>query len=101
MKQLFRFLLLFGLCILCSDAFARQFPNYPIPQRPDTLRILGIGNSFTEDGMEYLPDLLAAAGIENASPSEAVRWSGTAGNMPPIQITTRTANRRTTVGRPF
>lgn len=65
MKQLFRFLLLFGLCILCSDAFARQFPNYPIPQRPDTLRILGIGNSFTEDGMEYLPDLLAAAGIEN------------------------------------
>lgn len=65
MKQLSRFLLLFGLCILCSDAFARQFPNYPIPQRPDTLRILGIGNSFTEDGMEYLPDLLAAAGIEN------------------------------------
>ena len=65
MKQLSRLLLLFGLCILCSDAFARQFPNYPIPQRPDTLRILGIGNSFTEDGMEYLPDLLAAAGIEN------------------------------------
>lgn len=65
MKRLSRLLLLLGLCILCSDAFARKFPNYPIPQRPDTLRILGIGNSFTEDGMEYLPDLLEAAGIGN------------------------------------
>ena len=65
MNRLSRLLLLLGLCILCCDAFARQFSNYPIPQRPDTLRILGIGNSFTDDGMEYLPDLLAAAGIEN------------------------------------
>lgn len=36
-----------------------------LPLRPDTLRILGVGNSFTDDGMMYLPDLLAAAGIEN------------------------------------
>ncbi|MCI2083144.1 MAG: DUF4886 domain-containing protein [Bacteroidales bacterium] len=44
---------------------AQEIPNYPIPQNPDTLRILGIGNSFTDDGMMYLPDLLKAAGIGN------------------------------------
>lgn len=36
-----------------------------LPERPDTLRILGVGNSFTDDGMMYLPDLLRAAGIGN------------------------------------
>lgn len=40
-------------------------PNYPIPDSPDTLRILGVGNSFTDDGMMYLPEVLEAAGIEN------------------------------------
>lgn len=34
-------------------------------QPTDTLRILGIGNSFTDDGMMYLPELLEAAGIHN------------------------------------
>lgn len=33
--------------------------------QPDTLRILGVGNSFTDDGMMYLPELLEAAGIRN------------------------------------
>ncbi len=42
-----------------------QAPNFPLPERPDTLRILGVGNSFTDDGMMYLPDLLEAAGIHN------------------------------------
>lgn len=65
MKRRPYFLLFLALYIFCDNVFAQQFPNYPIPQYPDTLRILGIGNSFTEDGMEYLPDLLAAAGIEN------------------------------------
>ena len=36
-----------------------------MPVRPDTLRILGVGNSFTDDGMMYLPELLEAAGIRN------------------------------------
>ncbi len=36
-----------------------------MPQQPDTLRILGVGNSFTDDGMMYLPELLEAAGIRN------------------------------------
>ena len=51
--------------LVCVSLFAQKFPNYPIPQQPDTLRILGIGNSFTDDGMMYLPELLEAAGIRN------------------------------------
>ncbi|MGN1215558.1 MAG: DUF4886 domain-containing protein [Candidatus Cryptobacteroides sp.] len=31
----------------------------------DTLRILAVGNSFSDDGTEYLPNLLEAAGIHN------------------------------------
>lgn len=49
---------------LCGNA-ASGITNYPIPQQPDTLRILGVGNSFTDDGMMYLPNLLASAGIHN------------------------------------
>lgn len=41
------------------------FPNHPLPQQPDTLRILAIGNSFSDDATEYLPGLLEAAGIHN------------------------------------
>ncbi len=44
---------------------AQTCPNHPLPQNPDTLRILGIGNSFTDDGMMYIPELLEAAGIHN------------------------------------
>lgn len=36
-----------------------------LPERSDTLRILGVGNSFTDDGMMYLPDLLREAGVGN------------------------------------
>lgn len=60
--------LLLTVLLLCTASALRAqspFPNYPLPQRPDTLRILGVGNSFTDDGMEYLPDLLEAAGIRN------------------------------------
>ena len=39
--------------------------NYPLPSRPDTLRILAVGNSFSDDGTEYLPDLLEGAGVHN------------------------------------
>ncbi len=39
--------------------------NYPLPSSPDTLRILAVGNSFSDDGTEYLPGLLEAAGIHN------------------------------------
>lgn len=46
-----------------SDEF--NFRNNPLPKQPISLKILGIGNSFTEDGMQYIPDLLTHAGIEN------------------------------------
>lgn len=65
MKHTLRLLLTVGLCLVCVSLYAQKFPNYPIPQHPDTLRILGIGNSFTDDGMMYLPELLEAAGIRN------------------------------------
>ena len=42
-----------------------RFANYPLPQNPDTLRILAVGNSFSDDGTEYIPNLLEAAGIHN------------------------------------
>ena len=65
MKRTLRLLLTVGVSLVCVSLFAQKFPNYPIPQQPDTLRILGIGNSFTDDGMMYLPELLEAAGIRN------------------------------------
>ena len=42
-----------------------KYPNHPLPQNPDTLRILAIGNSFSNDATEYIPGLLEAAGIHN------------------------------------
>ena len=57
-----------SLVIVCLNLFSISVfaqTNYPLPQNPDTLRILCIGNSFTDDGMMYLPELLEAAGIKN------------------------------------
>ncbi len=59
-----------SLIVLALLAFLRlgaqgQFVNYPLPQDPDTLRILAVGNSFSDDGTEYIPGLLEAAGIHN------------------------------------
>ena len=42
-----------------------NFRNNPLPKNPASLKILGIGNSFTDDGMQYLPDLLEHAGMGN------------------------------------
>lgn len=66
MKRLYRF----ALCALALLAVLTlraqpEAPNFPLPVQPDTLRILGVGNSFTDDGMMYLPELLEAAGIRN------------------------------------
>ena len=54
-------LLLFPFVVLAQEFY----PNHPLPQKPDTLRILAIGNSFSDDATEYLPGLLEAAGIHN------------------------------------
>lgn len=44
---------------------AAAVDNYPLPQGRDTLRILGLGNSFTDDGMMRLPEVLDSAGVHN------------------------------------
>ena len=82
MKRTLRPLLTVGLSLVCVSLFAQKFPNYPIPQQPDTLRILGIGNSFTDDGMMYLPELLEAAGIRVVvSDAQDIEGTYTAINM--------------------
>lgn len=63
MRQiLFLLFLFFGLAVAGAQ---EPFGNYPLPSNPDTLRILAVGNSFSDDGTEYLPGLLEAAGIHN------------------------------------
>ena len=60
-------LVLIVTALMAAIAMSAQgsFENYPLPQNPDTLRILAVGNSFSDDGTEYLPALLEAAGIHN------------------------------------
>ncbi len=65
MKNYLRQTVAILLLIVGFSVFGQKFPNYSLPQQPDTLRILGIGNSFTDDGMMYLPELLEAANIDN------------------------------------
>ena len=61
-----RFLLTLTALALAALLHAQaRIDNYPLPQHPDTLRILAVGNSFSDDGTEYLPGLLEAAGIHN------------------------------------
>ena len=57
-------LLLFIALLSVFYGFAADLsPNYPIPDNPDTLRILGVGNSFTVDAMHnFLFNILASAG---------------------------------------
>ena len=58
-------ILCIATAILVSAGLKAQPANNPLPSNPDTLRILAIGNSFSDDGTEYLPGLLEAAGIHN------------------------------------
>lgn len=48
--------------LISSNAHAGNLKKL---QYGDTLKILAIGNSFSDDGMMYLPDLLEDAGIHN------------------------------------
>ena len=57
-------IIIFLAGITCLNA-QEKFRNHPLPSDPDTLRILAIGNSFSDDGTEYLPNLLESAGIHN------------------------------------
>ena len=61
-----RFLLTLAALVVALGLSAQvRIDNDPLPQHPDTLRILAVGNSFSDDGTEYLPGLLEAAGIHN------------------------------------
>ena len=61
-----RFFLTLVALVAATGLLAQaRIDNYPLPQQPDTLRILAVGNSFSDDGTEYLPGLLEAAGIHN------------------------------------
>ena len=42
----------------------RYHVNPEFPVRTDSLRILAIGNSFTDDAMQYMDDLVEASGID-------------------------------------
>ncbi len=55
------------VCLVAATltASAAKYPNHPLPHRPDTLKILAIGNSFSDDGTQHLPALLEGAGIHN------------------------------------
>lgn len=58
MKRLLHLLLALTLIVVAAaPASARKYGQ--------TLRILAIGNSFSDDGMEHLPALLADMGVEN------------------------------------
>jgi len=59
-----RFILSIIIFLAGVVSFA-QIKNFPLPQNPDTLKILAIGNSFSDDGMQWLPELLESAGIHN------------------------------------
>ena len=61
-----RILIALAAILAAATLFAQpKYPNFPLPENPDTLRILAIGNSFSDDATQYLPDLLEAAGIHN------------------------------------
>ena len=58
MKSLRCFLLVLLLVPACLRAAE-------LPRNPETLRILAVGNSFSNDATTWLPDLLEGAGIHN------------------------------------
>lgn len=67
--QLLLAVLIFGSAVGCSaeeedNLYAGALvANPPLPHQADTLRILAIGNSFTDDALFRLPFLLRDAGI--------------------------------------
>lgn len=55
-----------GSVISVNKTFEKpHIRNAALPDMPDTLRILGIGNSFTIDGMAYLPQITYHNGLRH------------------------------------
>ena len=62
MKRLLCMTLCLVAVLTATSATAKRNPD---ANRDGVLRILAIGNSFSDDGMEYLPKLLYHLKIEN------------------------------------
>lgn len=55
-----------GTVISVNKSFEKpHIRNAELPFMPDSLKILGIGNSFTIDGMTYLPQITYQNGLRN------------------------------------
>ena len=65
-KQFFRFFVVAVIAILAVNNAAAS-PDTSEYEPKSELKILGIGNSFTDDAMKYLPDLLSSAGINHVT----------------------------------
>lgn len=53
----------------CSDDTEARFPalpNPPFPQRTDSLRVLALGNSFTDDALALMPILVDSAHLNHS-----------------------------------
>lgn len=50
--------------------------NQSLPHFPKSLKILGIGNSFTEDATEYLPYIVKSAGLDNVTIARLIIGGG-------------------------
>ena len=62
MKRLLCMILCLAATLSATIVSAQRNPD---ANRDGVLRILAIGNSFSDDGMEYLPKLLDNLKIEN------------------------------------
>lgn len=67
MKKTFRIILLVLIVVTFRTPLSGKAADgrSTLPFRPDTLRILAVGNSFSDDATEYIPSLLESAGIHN------------------------------------
>lgn len=50
--------------------------NMSLPHYPKSLKILGIGNSFTEDATDFLPTIVGAAGLKEVILGRAIIGGG-------------------------
>ena len=65
MKNMRKLVLILSFVFCLTAAQAKDYLNYDLPVRPDTLKILAIGNSFSDDAMMYLPAMLQSSGVHN------------------------------------
>lgn len=59
-----------------SQLTITPFANYPLPKKPESLKILAIGNSFSIDTMHFVPTINSTVGIDNVKLSMMVIAGG-------------------------